>query len=118
MTHLKNLSDLKRESKPSSSPQQRLTLSAYRKPESAVRLTSAPPDKLLHEDYDLTSSSKILGHGASSTVRLAIHRSTGRKVAVKCIGKHEILRSRNHHGARRTKLDEYEILSTLKGAHE
>merc|ERR1712241_1359185 len=34
----------------------KLTLSAFRKPEFAVRLTSSPPNKLLHQDYDLTSS--------------------------------------------------------------
>ncbi len=106
----------------------KLTLSAFRKPESAVRLTSAPSGKLLRHDYDL--SSQILGHGASSTVRLATHLKTGRKVAVKCIAKHKILRQRAESGAdarnsfirrrRNTKLAEIEILSTLKeqGLHE
>uniref|UniRef100_A0A6S8SBJ4 Protein kinase domain-containing protein n=1 Tax=Chaetoceros debilis TaxID=122233 RepID=A0A6S8SBJ4_9STRA len=125
---------------------QKLTLSAFRKPESAVRLTLARSGKLLQHDYDL-SSNQILGHGASSTVRLATHRKTGRQVAVKCIEKHEILRHRqrngknspnsnghrgcynfHHHsdvmgnsGRRRNrKLAEYEILAGLKqqGLHK
>jgi len=96
----------------------KLTLSAFRKPEFAVTLTSSPPNKLLHQDYDLTSSSRVLGHGASSTVRLAKHRTTGKKVAVKCIGKHDILRSYTHRGRRKEKLDECEILLSLKDSHD
>ncbi len=106
----------------------KLTLSAFRKPESAVSLTSAPSDKILEEDYDLKcagiggfSGSRILGHGAFSTVRLATHRTSGKKVAVKCIGKHEILRSRSssstyrYRDSKMTTLDEFEILSKLTG---
>jgi len=96
----------------------KLTLSAFRKPEFAVRLTAAPADKILQRDYDLNCVSKILGHGASSSVRLAKHRVTGKKVAVKCIGKHQILRSYLHGGKRKTKLEECEILSLLKSCHE
>ena len=83
----------------------KLTLSAFRKPESAVSFTSAPSTKLLSNDYDMGTSTgtgtsahsggRILGHGAFSVVRLATCRKTGKKVAVKCIGKHEVLRSRN-----------------------
>jgi serine/threonine protein kinase len=107
----------------------KLTLSAFRKPESAVSLTSAPPDKVLEQDYDLKcagiggfSGSRILGHGAFSTVRLATHRTSGKKVAVKCIGKHDILRSRSrsrtHSGTKKTALDEFEILSSLTGVND
>jgi len=102
------------------SPVGKLTLSAFRKPESAVRLTSAHRGKLLGQDYDLNCGalgSKILGHGASSTVRLATHRKTQKKVAVKCILKHEVLRSLTHRGTRKSTLDEYEILSRLRGAN-
>ena len=102
------------------SPVGKLTLSAFRKPESAVRLTSASPHKILERDYDLNCGelgSKILGHGASSTVRLATHRRTRNKVAVKCILKHEVLRSLTHKGTRKSTLDEYEILSCLSGSN-
>ena len=102
------------------SPVGKLTLSAFRKPESAVRLTSAYRGKFLEQDYDLNCGelgSKILGHGASSTVRLATHRYTQKKVAVKCILKHEILRSLTHKGTRKSTLDEYDILSCLRGAN-
>jgi len=99
-------------------PPPKLTLSAFRKPEFAVRLTSSPPHKLLHHTYDLTSSSRVLGHGASSTVRLAKHRATGKKVAVKSIGKHDILRRYAHRGKPKDTLDECEILLSLKGTHE
>ena len=102
------------------SPVGKLTLSAFRKPESAVRLTSASPHKILGRDYDLNCGelgSKILGHGASSTVRLATHRRTRNKVAVKCILKHEVLRSLTHKGTRKSTLDEYEILSCLSGSN-
>ena len=97
---------------------QKLTLSAFRKPEQAVRLTNASPHKILLNDYDFNSVSKVLGHGASSTVRLAKHRVTGDKVAVKCVGKHQILRSYLHSGKRPMKLDECKILSSLQGYHE
>jgi serine/threonine protein kinase len=98
----------------------KLTLSAFRKPESAVRLTAAHPTKVLLDDYDLNSISKVLGHGASSTVRLAKHRISGRKVAVKCIGKHQILRNYLHGGKKKSKskLDECEVLSMLRNRHE
>lgn len=103
---------------PSKQPPPKLTLSAFRKPEFAVRLTSSPPHKLLHHDYDLTSCSRVLGHGASSTVRLAKHRTSGKKVAVKSIGKHDILRRYAHRGRPKETLDECEILLSLKGTHD
>mmetsp|Transcript_23036 Transcript_23036/g.34304 ORF Transcript_23036/g.34304 Transcript_23036/m.34304 type:complete len:901 (-) Transcript_23036:113-2815(-) len=149
-------------------PPLKLTLSAYRKPESAVRLTSAPPNRLLSHDYDLkvqvahspsssssspspsnnnsssnikkdnNNNSRILGHGASSTVRLARHRRTNQKVAVKCIGKHLILRNHlfqkkfrsaantsgsnsNTKATANTKpvsLEECELLKLIRGRHE
>lgn len=95
-----------------------LTLSAFRKPRKAVRLTSSLPNKLLLHDYDMSSSSRILGHGTSSTVRLASHRHSGVKVAVKCIAKHDILRRRSFNGTQKMCLEEYEILSSLKNSHE
>ncbi len=95
---------------------QKLTLSAFRKTGSAVRLTRAHPDKVIIRDYDFNSVSKVLGHGASSTVRLAKHRLTNQNVAVKCIDKHQILR--NSSGRRKYKLDECEILSSLKQRHD
>lgn len=96
----------------------KLTLSAFRKPEHAVRLTAANPDRILLDDYDVNTVSKVLGHGASSTVRLAKHRITGKKVAVKCVGKHQILRNHLHSGKKRTRLEECEILSSLCGCHD
>eukprot|EP00550_Attheya_septentrionalis_P008399 CAMPEP_0198283434 /NCGR_PEP_ID=MMETSP1449-20131203/3012_1 /TAXON_ID=420275 /ORGANISM="Attheya septentrionalis, Strain CCMP2084" /LENGTH=699 /DNA_ID=CAMNT_0043980019 /DNA_START=155 /DNA_END=2254 /DNA_ORIENTATION=- len=96
----------------------RLTLSAFRRPEQTVRLTDADPKRLLASEYDLcpttSSKSSILGHGTFSTVRLAVRRSDGMKVAVKCIAKHEALRSRRLrliHSRRH--LDEWEILRCL-----
>lgn len=92
-----------------------LTLSAFRKPESAVHLTSSKNPRSIHDDYVL--SSHVLGHGGTSTVRLATHKQSGRKFAVKIIEKHEILRSRTHEGIRKTRLDEYDILNDIKGKH-
>ncbi len=111
----------------SSDQHRKLTLSAFKKPEQAVRLTNASPHKILLNDYDFNSVSKVLGHGASSTVRLARHRITGHKVAVKCVGKHQILRnyllnsntavSTGSKKRTRAKLDECDILSSLCGSH-
>lgn len=113
----------------SSDQHRKLTLSAFKKPEQAVRLTNASPNKILLNDYDFNSVSKVLGHGASSTVRLARHRITGHKVAVKCVGKHQILRnyllnnsttgtcSTGSKKRTRAKLDECDILSSLCGSH-
>ena len=68
-----------------------LTLSAYRRPEVAVRITDCDPSKCLSQKYRLYPN-KVLGYGASSTVRLAIRRNDGQRVAVKCIPKHVVLR--------------------------
>ena len=71
----------------------KLTLSAYCRPENAVRLTDACPSQLLHTKYELLDPSRCrtLGHGASSTVRLAYRRSDGEPVAIKTIAKHDAL---------------------------
>jgi len=71
----------------------KLTLSAYCRPENAVRLTDASPTELIHVKYELLDPSRCrtLGHGASSTVRLAYRRSDGEPVAVKTIAKHDAL---------------------------
>jgi calcium/calmodulin-dependent protein kinase I len=96
----------------------KLSLSAYRKPETAVRLTSAPRHKHLEDDYELDGG--VIGHGASSTVRLGTHRSTGDKVAIKSVAKHDVLRRRYHNQYRpaaRPSLEELEILLSLKHSH-
>lgn len=71
----------------------KLTLSAYCRPEESVRLTDASPTQSIHTKYELLDPSlcRTLGHGASSTVRLAYRRSDGRPVAVKTIAKHDAL---------------------------
>mmetsp|Transcript_28541 Transcript_28541/g.60839 ORF Transcript_28541/g.60839 Transcript_28541/m.60839 type:complete len:610 (-) Transcript_28541:201-2030(-) len=71
----------------------KLTLSAYCRPENTVRLTDASPTQLIHTKYELLDPSRCrtLGHGASSTVRLAYRRSDGMPVAVKTIAKHDAL---------------------------
>ena len=69
----------------------RLTLSAYRRPEVTVRITDCNPKKSLRHKYRLFPN-KVLGYGASSTVRLALNRSNGQRVAVKSIPKHVVLR--------------------------
>lgn len=71
----------------------KLTLSAYCRPENTVRLTDASLTKQIHTKYELLDPSRCrtLGHGASSTVRLAYRRSDGQPVAVKTIAKHDAL---------------------------
>jgi len=82
-----------------------LTLSAYRRPEVTVRIIDCDPSKSLNQKYKLYSN-KVLGYGASSTVRLAIRRSDGQRVAVKCIPKHVVLRDLK-------RLDEVALLRRL-----
>jgi len=92
----------------------KLTLSAFRRPEVAVRLTTADPNASIHSRYNLDSPhSRVLGHGASSTVRLAVRRNDKELVAVKTLAKHDVLRCRMRRQTR--KLDECEILESLKG---
>jgi len=86
-----------------STPPSGLTLSAFRRPEASVRLTDCPEDCFIHQTYHIR---RVLGHGASSTVRLAIRRSDGKRHAVKCIPKYTILSERN-------RLDEIALLRAL-----
>ena len=93
----------------------KLTLSAFRR--SAVRLTRADPERKLEDSYELKTptgtSNSILGHGAFSTVRLAVRRADQLPVAVKSIAKHEALRARRlrvgKHG-----LEEWDILKMMR----
>lgn len=120
----------------------KLTLSAYCRPEDTVRLTDACPTELIHTKYELLDPSRCrtLGHGASSTVRLAYRRSDGAPVAIKTIAKHDALgmwskTNRWRIGARRSmvsprdssgeakrnlqksqpRLEEVDVLTSLKG---
>lgn len=98
--------------------QPRLTLSAFRRPETAIRLTTADPSRRLEDVYD--RSGTVLGHGAFATVRLAVRRSDGQPVAIKSIAKYEALRSRRLRrphgltGSTTYYLEEWEILAKLR----
>ena len=101
-------------------PRRGLTLSAFRRPENTIRLTKSDPMRRLESEYDLhcPGSSGVLGHGAYSTVRLAIRLSDGMRVAVKSIAKHEALRSRrlrrvDDSGTYKNYMEEWEILRRL-----
>jgi serine/threonine protein kinase len=99
----------------SSSKKPRLSLSAFRRPENTVRLTDSDPTKNLEAKYDLHSPGcGVLGHGAFSTVRLAIRRLDGVKVAVKSIAKHDALRSRRLRPRGQRDLEEWEMLQRLQ----
>lgn len=97
----------------------RLTLSAFRRPEEAVRLTDCDASRLLENEYNLRAPEcRVIGHGAFSTVRLAIRYSDGQRVAVKSLSKFDALRARR---LRRTgpsgdskHLDEWEIMKLLE----
>ena len=95
-----------------------LSLSAFRKPEAAVRLTDADPERSIQNFYNIYGmQSRVLGHGASSIVRLATRQSNGSKVAIKSIAKHDILFSRRGRQRfhRKRMLDEWELLLALRG---
>jgi tRNA A-37 threonylcarbamoyl transferase component Bud32 len=103
-----------------------LTLSAYRRPENTIRLTTSDPSRRLEAYYGLHGAGVcgVLGHGAFSTVRLAIRLSDGVQVAVKTIAKHEAIRSRRLRRVDETSgtasrpshyLEEWEILRRLRG---
>jgi serine/threonine protein kinase len=101
--------------KSSSNSKPRLSLSAFRRPENTVRLTDSDPSKHLEAEYDLHSlGCGVLGHGAFSTVRLAIRRLDGVKVAVKSIAKHDALRSRRLRPRGERDLEEWEMLKRLQ----
>jgi serine/threonine protein kinase len=90
----------------------RLTLSAYRG--AAIRLTPADPTRRFEDFYDLHAPEcRVLGHGAYSTVRLAVRKQDGLKVAVKIIAKHDALRARRLRVGGRRYLEEWEILRRM-----
>jgi serine/threonine protein kinase len=96
-------------------PKQSLTLSAFRR--APVRLTQSDPHRRLASEYDFYAPgcSGVLGHGAFSTVRLAVRKSDAKKVAIKSIAKHEALRSRRLRvGARKRYVEEWEILKKFQ----
>lgn len=104
-----------RGSSSSSNSKPPLTLSAFRRPEHTIRLTDSDPARKLEAAYDLHSvGCCVLGHGAFSTVRLAIRRRDGVKVAVKSIAKHDALRSRRLRPRGERDLEEWEILGRLE----
>lgn len=91
-----------------------LTLSAFRRPEATIRIADPDVSRFLDADFDLEAPScGILGHGARSTVFLAVRRKDQVKVAIKCVAKHDALRSRRSRNCRRS-LDEWEILQQLQ----
>lgn len=101
-------------------PRGGLTLSAFRRPENTIRLTKSDPMRRLESKYDLhyPGASGVLGHGAYSTVRLAVRLNDGMRVAVKSIAKHEALRSRrlrrvDNSGTYKNYMEEWEILRRL-----
>jgi serine/threonine protein kinase len=100
----------------SSRKQKKLTLSAYRKPEEAVRLTECDASRLLENEYNLRAPGcKVIGHGAFSTVRSALRNSDGTKVAIKSISKFDALRARRLRRPKGSKhMDEWEIMKLLK----
>eukprot|EP00546_Thalassionema_frauenfeldii_P000946 CAMPEP_0178939074 /NCGR_PEP_ID=MMETSP0786-20121207/26682_1 /TAXON_ID=186022 /ORGANISM="Thalassionema frauenfeldii, Strain CCMP 1798" /LENGTH=494 /DNA_ID=CAMNT_0020617859 /DNA_START=60 /DNA_END=1544 /DNA_ORIENTATION=+ len=107
-SHLRPLHEMSEASDDSSRP--KLTLSAFRRDEEIIRV--ADPDRIrkLTDSYKLSSG---IGHGARSTVRLAIRRSDNQKVAVKSVSKHDVMRS-GRFGRRGRHLDEWEVLRILK----
>ena len=91
-----------------------LNLSLFRRPEHTVRLTKCDPLRKLEVEYDLQDAEcRVLGHGAFSTVRLAIRRMDGMKVAVKTISKQDALKARRLRVSGRTYVEEWEILKQL-----
>ena len=93
----------------------RLTLSAFRRPEETVRLTDCDSSRLLENEYNLRAPGcRVIGHGAFSTVRLAIRLGDGGKVAVKSISKYDALRSRRLRRGGPRHLDEWEIMKKLQ----
>lgn len=94
----------------------KLTLSAYRKPEETVRLTECDASRLLENEYNLRAPGcKVIGHGAFSTVRSALRKTDGTKVAIKSISKFDALRARRLRRPKGSKhMDEWEIMKLLR----
>jgi calcium-dependent protein kinase len=92
----------------------KLTLSAFRR--SAVRLTRADPQQKLEDYYEMkqTGPAAILGHGAFSTVRMAVRKADQLPVAVKSIAKHEALRARRVRVGKHSR-EEWDILKEMRG---
>jgi calcium-dependent protein kinase len=100
----------------------KLTLSAFRRPEEAIRLTDCDPSRLLENEYHLRAPGcRVIGHGAFSTVRLAFRKYDGEKVAVKSLSKFDALRARRlRKGGINSErdhkhMDEWEIMKLLQG---
>eukprot|EP00980_Cylindrotheca_fusiformis_P001340 scaffold338_cov116-Cylindrotheca_fusiformis.AAC.5 len=93
----------------------KLTLSAFRRPEQTVRLTDCDASRLLENEYNLRAPGcHVIGHGAFSTVRSAIHIANGTKVAIKSISKFDALRARRLRRGGSRHMDEWEIMKLLK----
>ncbi len=91
-----------------------LSLSLFRRPENTVRLTKCDLSRKLEVEYDCQGKDcRVLGHGAFSTVRSAIRRHDGMKVAIKSISKHDALKARRLRISGRTYVEEWEILKQL-----
>ncbi|KAL3903348.1 MAG: hypothetical protein SGILL_010480, partial [Bacillariaceae sp.] len=91
-----------------------LTLSAYRRPEEMVRLTSSDPSRILEKDYNLKAPGcKVIGHGAYSTVRSALRLRDHQMVAVKSISKFDAMRARRLRKPGSKHMDEWEIMELL-----
>jgi len=107
-SNLRPLHEMSEASRDSSRP--KLTLSAFRRDEETIRVADPNRTRKISDSYKLGSG---IGHGARSTVRLAIRRSDNQKVAVKSVSKHDVLRA-GRFGRRGRHLDEWEVLRMLK----
>lgn len=95
--------------------QTKLTLSAFRRPEQTIRLTNCDTSRLLENEYNFRAPGcRVIGHGAFSTVRLALRLSDGKKVAVKSISKYDALRARRLRRGGSRHMDEWEIMRKLR----
>lgn len=93
----------------------RLTLSAFRKPEQAVRLTDCDSSRSLENEYNFRAPGcGVIGHGAFSTVRSAVRNANGLRVAIKSISKFDALRARRLRRGGSRHMDEWEIMRLLR----
>jgi serine/threonine protein kinase len=91
-----------------------LTLSAYRRPEEMVRLTSSDPSRILEQEYNLRAPGcRVIGHGAYSTVRSALRLRDNQIVAIKSISKFDAMRARRLRRPGSKHMDEWEIMELL-----